>query len=76
MAQYSLEVSQMHLDSWLAAELALSTAQSYTIGSRSLTRVDLKDVMTQIRYWQNQVNGATPGMGKKSKVRRYIPIDL
>jgi hypothetical protein len=79
MPLYTLEVAQTHLDSWLAAELALSTGQSYTIGTRSLTRVNLPDVMTQIKYWQKQVedcNRAVAGLRARSRVRRYVPTDL
>ncbi|TDL50964.1 hypothetical protein E2R60_20685 [Paenibacillus dendritiformis] len=71
--RYSLEVAQQHLNAWLAAELAISSAQSYKIGTRSLTRADLKDVMKQIQYWQEQVDLA---MGiRKNRVRRYVPLD-
>ncbi|RAV18820.1 DUF6148 family protein [Paenibacillus contaminans] len=78
MSQYTLEVAQKHLNAWLAAELALSTGKEYRIGTRSLTRVDLTDVMTQIRYWQKQVDDAQrdlQGLGKRKRVRRYVPID-
>lgn len=71
--RYTLEVAQKHLNAWLAAELALSTGQSYKIGTRSLTRANLDDVMRQIKYWQEQVDAAT---GKRrSRLRRYVPMD-
>lgn len=73
MPRYSLEVAQRHLDAWLAAELALSTGKSYTIGPRSLTRANLDDVMKQIRYWQAQVDVAKGN--RRSRMRRYVPID-
>jgi outer membrane PBP1 activator LpoA protein len=79
MAQYTLEVAQQHLDSWLAAELALSTGQSYTIGNRSLTRANVKEVMDQIRYWSVQVAACKReelGLPAKRRVRRYLPLDL
>ncbi|KGE20648.1 DUF6148 family protein [Paenibacillus wynnii] len=79
MPLYTHEVAQAHLESWLAAELALSTGQSYTIGTRSLTRVDITDVMDQIKYWQKQVNECVreaSGLSKRSRVRRYVPTDL
>lgn len=79
MPLYTIEVAKAHLASWLAAEMALSTGQSYTIGTRSLTRVDLTDVMTQIKYWQKQVNDCerhSAGLRTRSRVRRYVPTDL
>ncbi|MCM3632944.1 DUF6148 family protein [Paenibacillus camelliae] len=71
--RYTKEVAQKHLDAWLAAELALSTGQAYTIGRRSLTRANIKEVMQQIRYWQQQVDLAS-GKGR-SRTRRIVPLD-
>lgn len=78
MSLYTYEVAKKHLDAWLACELALSTSQSYTMAGRTITRANLKDVMEQIRYWQNQVDAiqrAQSGAGSRSRVRRYVPID-
>lgn len=72
--RYTLEQAQKHLEAWVAAELALSTGKSYSIGTRSLTRTNLSEVMQQIRYWQQQVDIAK-GNGR-SRTRRIIPIDL
>lgn len=72
-----LERAKRHLESWYAAELAISTGQSYTMGSRSLTRANLADVTKQIAYWKNEVaklerfGGAT-----RRRAKRYIPRDL
>lgn len=38
MAGISLEIARKHLSAWLEAELEVTTHQSYTIGSRSLTK--------------------------------------
>ncbi len=75
MPQYTIEVAQEHLNAWLAAEMAISTGQSYTIANRSLTRANLTEVMQQIRYWQQQVEIITNG-GRRSRIRRYVPMDL
>lgn len=64
----TLEVAQQQLDAWLAANLALASAQSYQIstpsGSRSITRADSAEVLRQIEYWQNHVEALS------SKARR------
>lgn len=73
-ARFTKEQAKQHLDAWVAAELALSTGQSYTIGKRSLTRVNLAEVMRQIKYWQHQLDLAE-GRGTR-KTKRIIPIDL
>lgn len=74
----TLERAKLHLDAWLDAELAISTGQSYTIGSRSLTRANLSEVRKQIEYWKNKVNELELiAMGRKSsRSRRFMPRDL
>ncbi len=48
--------AQTHLDTWLAADTALATAKSYTIGNRTLTRADLAEVRDHVAYWQRVVD--------------------
>ncbi|WP_438770036.1 DUF6148 family protein [Brevibacillus sp. JB24b] len=79
MALYTYEVAKKHLDAWLECELAISSSQSYSISGKTLTRANLKEVMEQIRYWQNQVDQIQReqnGLSPRRKVRRYIPVDL
>lgn len=47
--------AQAHLDAWLAADLAVAAGQSYTIGSRSLTRADAESIRQQVDYWRQQL---------------------
>ena len=78
MARYTLAEAQQRLEAWKAAELALATGQSYSIAGRSLTRVNLADVMQQIRYWQKQIEEIKAemlGRRKPSNQRRYDPVD-
>lgn len=72
--RYTLKQAQKHLDAWIAADLALSTGKSYTIGTRSITRTNLSEVMQQINYWQRQVDIASGTA--KSRTRRIIPLDI
>lgn len=51
----TLERAKIHLDAWYNAELAVSTGQSYSIGSRSLTRANLSEIREQIKYWEDRV---------------------
>lgn len=71
-----LERARLHLDAWYKAELAISTGQSYTIGSRNVTRANLGEVMKQIEYWKNQVNLLENYGGVRRRAKRYIPRDL
>ena len=48
MAVFTKEICQKKLNTWLAAEEAIATGQSYQIGSRMLTRADLKQVREEM----------------------------
>ena len=50
-----LTKAKTHLDAWETAELEVTTHQSYSIGSRSLTKANLSEIRKQIIFWQNQV---------------------
>lgn len=78
MAGITLETAQKHLDAWLEAELTVTTGQSYTIGSRVLTRANLTEIRNEIDYWNKKVI-ALDNMKKASgrnRVRRIVPRDL
>lgn len=74
----SLEIAKKHLDAWLTAELEVTTHQSYTIGSRSLTKANLSEIRKQIEYWSDQV-ARLENIEKRSgrnRVYRAVPRDL
>ena len=50
MSAITLEIAKEHLDIWLEAEKAVALGQSYTIGSRSLTRANLSEIRKSIQY--------------------------
>lgn len=74
----SLEIAKKHLDAWLTAELEVTTHQSYTIGSRSLTKANLSEIRKQIEYWRNQVARLEniEKRGGRNRVFRAVPRDL
>lgn len=78
MAGISLETAKKHLDAWLTAELEVTTHQSYTIGSRSLTKANLSEIRKEIDYWKNEVARLenVEKRGGRSRVFRAIPRDL
>ena len=55
MAVFTKEICQKKLNTWLAAEEAIATGQSYQIGSRMLTRADLKQVREEMEYWAGKL---------------------
>ena len=75
---YTKDQVKRQLDAWMEANIAVSTGQSYTIGSRTLTRADLSKILEQIKYWQGQLDIIEAKEGKKSRNRAYrvIPRDV
>ena len=78
MPGITLEIAQKHLDAWLEAELACTTNQSYTIGSRTLTRADLAEIRNTIKYWAEIVTKleAARKYGGRNRTMRIMPRDL
>ena len=56
----TLAEAEAHLAVWVAADLVVATGQSYSIGIRSFTRADAKEITEKIKYWENQVSNLTP----------------
>lgn len=75
MAGITLQEAKTHLATWLAAELELATSQSYTIGTRSLTRANLAEVREQVKYWEKKVRQLESGKGR-NRVYRCVPRDF
>ena len=78
MAGITVKEAQKHLKIWLKAEMEIATSQSYTIGTRTLTRANLKEVRDQIKFWQSKVAELESAAEKKGRNRVYraIPRDL
>ncbi|MEC0269069.1 DUF6148 family protein [Paenibacillus anseongense] len=68
------EQAQTQLDAWIAASLAVSTGQSYKIGSRELVRANISEIQKQIIFWQNQVSKAASGR-TGARVMAAVPRD-
>jgi uncharacterized protein DUF6148 len=56
MAGITLETAQAQLDLWIAADQAVASGQSYSIGGRSLTRANAAEITNKIDYWNGWVN--------------------
>lgn len=74
MSGITLDRARQHLDAWLEAELAVSTGQSYQIGTRQLQRANLSEIRKQIAFWRKEVS-RLQGKGAR-KVMRVVPRDL
>ncbi len=78
MAGITLEIAKRHLEEWLEAELVLTTAQSYTLRNRTLTRANLTEVRNSIKFWNDKVNELEniKNIGGRNRIRRVVPRDL
>ena len=75
MAGITLEQAESKLTAWLAAEDAVATSQAYSIGGRSLTRANLKEIRETIDYWDNKVQKLTSrGAGRGPKIFGGTPL--
>ncbi|MCD8052249.1 MAG: DUF6148 family protein [Clostridiales bacterium] len=73
----TLKVAQKHLDEWLEAELEVTTHQSYTLGSQSLTMADLDMIGNRIEYWSGKVAEleVQEESGGRNRVYLAVPRD-
>lgn len=78
MSSSSLELAEAQdmLRRWREAEKACATSQSYTIGSRSLSRANLSEIAKRIEYWENRVAALKRGSDGGRRVIRIVPRDL
>lgn len=71
-----LQEARENLRLWLNAEKAVATGQSYKIGTRSLTRASLSDIVARINYWRNEIERLESGRPRGMRVMRAVPRDL
>ena len=61
MAGITSAQAETQLAAWLAADTAVASGQAYTIGGRSLTRANAKEIRENITYWDQKVQHLTQG---------------
>lgn len=61
MAGITLAQAEAQLAIWLAADAAVASGQSYTIGNRSLTRANASEISKKIEYWDKKVRQLSRG---------------
>lgn len=78
MAVFSKELCKRKLDIWLAAEERVATGQSYQIGTKMLTRADLKAIRAEMEYWAAKLAEAEAEekAGGRNRMYRFCPRDL
>ena len=75
MPWITIEEARENLTMWLNAERAISTSQSYKIGTRSLSRADLSMVASRIAFWRNEIEKLENGQ-RGLRVVRAVPRDF
>lgn len=73
MAGISLQQAQTQLDSYLAAETAVLTGQSYEINGRKLARADLADIQAGITIWNRRVGELSSRAAGRGRCRTLVP---
>ena len=78
MAIFSRKLCEQKLQTWLAAEEAVATGQSYQIGSRMLSRADLKAIREELEFWGEKLATAEAEerYGGRNRAFRIVPRDL
>jgi hypothetical protein len=78
MAIFPKELCKAKLQTWLDAEEAVATGQSYQIGTRMLTRADLKQIREQMEYWAGKLSEAEAEerYGGRNRVFHFVPRDM
>lgn len=73
--QKRLERYMKQREMYLKAEEAVLTSQSYTIGTRTLSRADLAEIRKGIEYFDKKIDEIESSGGKR-RAFRVIPRDL
>lgn len=78
MAVFSKKICEQQVNIWLEAERAIATGQSYQIGTRMLTRADLKAAREELEYWAGKLTeaDAEEKCGGRNRAYRFVPRDL
>lgn len=72
MAGITLAQAQAQLDTYLAAETAVLSSQSYEIAGRKLTRADLDAIQRGVTLWNGRVVALTNHARGRSRSRTVV----
>ncbi len=75
MAGLTLAQAEAKLAEWLEADTKVAEGQSYSIGSRQLTRADAKEIRENIDYWNTKCAALaeTPSTRTGPRIRGLTP---
>ena len=75
MAGITLAQAEAQLALWLAASSAVASGQSYSIGDRSLTRADAKEIREMLNFWDGKVKELSGNAGGGIRVQLGVPTE-
>lgn len=61
MAGITLAQAEAKLTTWMAADDAVASGKSYSIGDRTLTRANEAEIRKNLEFWDHQVKRLTRG---------------
>ncbi len=61
MAGLTLAQAEQHLNEWLTADSGVAKGRAYSLGGRTITRADAREIRENIRYWQQMVKQLARG---------------
>jgi len=75
MSGITLAIAQKKVADYLEAEDCVLQGQAYSIGDRSLTRADLKEIREGLMKWEKICDRLANG-SRGARVQRVVPRDL
>ena len=71
----SLAEAQRRYQLWSDAEIKVSAGQAYSIGGRSLTRANLKEIRDTLEYLDKRINSLTARAARGGiRIRGAVPL--
>lgn len=72
----TIEYAREQLMVWYKAMEAVASGQEYKIGSRMLSMPHLKEIRTQIKYWEDKVSQLQRGGRRGRRTFNIVPVDI
>jgi len=71
----TVDYAKEQLMIWYQAMEAVASGQEYKIGTRSLSMPHLKEIRTQIKYWEDKITELQRGK-RSRRTFNIVPVDI
>lgn len=75
MSSAVLEMKKSRLERYYEAEEKVLNSQSYTLGSKTLTRADLSSIQNMIKKLESEIESLEKYGTLKRRTVRIVPVD-